>query len=113
MAASSTLMITEAERRFPVRIRVAVPAGGIGELHQIHSWLDENCGAYGWAMTPAGLRGVVNDAVAIYFADAVLAGAFVARWCAGQKPETEDGAFRFRDDAPTPRRVARDHKSPP
>ena len=33
----------------------------------MQAWLDENCGADGWAMTPAGLRGVVNDAVAIYF----------------------------------------------
>jgi hypothetical protein len=32
----------------------------------------------GWAMTPAGLRGVVNDAVAIYFLDAMLAAAFRA-----------------------------------
>jgi hypothetical protein len=31
MAASSRLMITEAERRFPVRIKVAVPEGGLGE----------------------------------------------------------------------------------
>jgi hypothetical protein len=31
----------------------------------MHAWLDENCSAYGWAMTPAGLRGVVNDALAI------------------------------------------------
>jgi hypothetical protein len=30
-------------------------------------WLDQNCGADGWKMTPTGLRGVVNDAVAIYF----------------------------------------------
>jgi hypothetical protein len=30
MAASSKLMITEAEGRFPVRIRLAIPAGGFG-----------------------------------------------------------------------------------
>jgi len=29
MAASSKLMITEAERRFPVRIKIAVAEGGI------------------------------------------------------------------------------------
>jgi hypothetical protein len=28
------------------------------------------------------MRGVLNDAVSIYFLDATLAGAFVARWCA-------------------------------
>jgi hypothetical protein len=113
MAASSKLMISEAERRFPVRIRVAIPESGIGALHEIHSWLDANCGADGWAMTPAGLRGIVNDAVAIYFPDTGLATAFVARWCAGQKPQTEHGAFRFREDEPKPRVPAQHHRSPP
>jgi hypothetical protein len=57
MAASSRLMIREAERRFPVRLRVAVPEGGFGEwLDRTIAWLDENCGADGWVMTPAGLR---------------------------------------------------------
>jgi hypothetical protein len=32
-------------------------------------------------MTPSGMRGVLNDAVSIYFTDATLASAFVARWC--------------------------------
>jgi hypothetical protein len=46
MAASSKLMISEAERRFAVRIRLAIPAGGLGErLNQMHAGLDENCGA--------------------------------------------------------------------
>ena len=68
MAASSKLMISEAERRFPVRIRLALPAGGFGtRLTEIHARLDDNCGANGWAMAPSGLRGVVNDAVAVYF----------------------------------------------
>ena len=49
------------------------------------AWLDENCGADGWAMTPSGMRGVLNDAVSIYFADVTLASAFVARWCVGTK----------------------------
>jgi hypothetical protein len=43
------------------------------------AWLDENCGADGWALTPSGVRGVLNDAISIYFADATLASAFVAR----------------------------------
>jgi hypothetical protein len=86
MAASSRLMITEAERRFPVRIKLALPSGGLGErLDQMHAWLDENCGADGWAMTPSGLRGVLNDAVAIYFLDATTAAGFVARWCAATR----------------------------
>src|SRR5215472_4208272 len=66
-------MITSAERRFPVRIRIAVPPTGLGQRYpQITAWLDENCGASGWAMTPSGTRGPLNDAVSIYFADATL-----------------------------------------
>jgi hypothetical protein len=67
-------IITMAERRFPVRIRIAVPLGGFGRRHtQMTGWLDENCGSDGWAMTPSGMRGVLNDAISIYFADATLA----------------------------------------
>jgi hypothetical protein len=40
------------------------------------AWLDENCGADGWAMTPSGTRGVLNDAVAIYFPDPACAAAW-------------------------------------
>jgi hypothetical protein len=106
MAASSKLMITEAERRFPCRIKIGVPIGGLGgRLTKMQTWLDENCGADGWAMTPAGLRGVVNDAVAVYFLDATSAAAFVARWCAGSHVEIDDGAYRVREDQPI-RRVA-------
>src|ERR1700732_1751832 len=87
-------MITTAERTFPVRIRFAIPPGGLGRRHaQITAWLDENCGADGWAMTPSGMRGVLNDAVSIYFLDATLASALVARWCAGYKVETAGGVF--------------------
>jgi hypothetical protein len=58
MAASSNFMIAEAERRFPVRIRIGVPSDGLGSrLDRIKEWLDENCGASGWAMTPSGARG--------------------------------------------------------
>jgi len=59
-------MIFSAERRFPVRIRIGVPPGGFGQRYaEITAWLDENCGADGWAMTPSGMRGVLNDAVSI------------------------------------------------
>jgi hypothetical protein len=34
-------------------------------------------------MTPSGNRGVLNDAVSIYFLNPTLASAFVTRWCAG------------------------------
>ena len=62
-----------AERRFPVRIRIGVPPGGFGQRYaELTAWLDGNCGADGWAMTPSGMRGVLNDAVSIYFLDATL-----------------------------------------
>ena len=64
-------------------------------------------------MTPSGARGVVNDAIAVYFADATIAGAFVARWCVGHKADSTDGLFRVRDDAPTTRIGAATHKTPP
>jgi hypothetical protein len=103
----------ESDLRFPVRIRIAAPASGLGErLNQMHSWLEENCGATGWAMAPSGMRGVVNDALAIYFLGAAIAGAFVARWCAGRKPEIDEGAFMVREDAPAPRIGAKQHKTP-
>jgi hypothetical protein len=70
-------MVTVAERCFPVRIRIAIPLNGLGQRHtHITAWLDENCGANGCAMTPSGTRGVLNDALSIYFADATLASAF-------------------------------------
>ena len=87
-----------------MRIRIGVPPHGVGErIDQIDAWLDANCGADGWAMAPDGLHGVLNDAIAIYLYDATPAGAFVARWCAGYKVESADGAFQIREDAPTPR----------
>ncbi len=113
MAASSKLMIIEAERRFPVRIRVGVPLEGLGgRLDQMRAWLDANCGADGWALTPTGMRGVLNDALSFYFLDPTIAGAFVARWCAGYKVETAEGVFRVRDDEPTPRTGAGLHRTP-
>jgi hypothetical protein len=97
-------MITVAERRFPVRIRIGVPPSGLGPRYaKIIAWLDENRGADGWAMTPSGMRGVLNDAVSIYFLDATLASAFVARWCAGYTVETAGGVFQVREDEPLPR----------
>jgi len=78
----------EAECRFIVRIRIAVPSEGLGsQLDQMIEWLDANCGPGFWAMAPSGASGVVNDALAIYFRDPVLAGAFVTRWCIGCRIE--------------------------
>jgi hypothetical protein len=41
MAASSGFMIGEAERRFPVRIRIGVPPDGLGYRLDGKAWLDE------------------------------------------------------------------------
>ena len=113
MPGSPRDMILSAERRFPVRLRIGVPPGGFGQRYtEMTSWLDENCGADGWAITPSGMRGVLNDAVSIYFLDATLASAFVARWCAGYKVETAGGVFTVRDDAPSPRVGAPLHRTP-
>ncbi|HEV8032336.1 MAG TPA: hypothetical protein VGP42_15095 [Stellaceae bacterium] len=112
MAASSKLMISEAERRFPVRIKLALPSGGLGErLDQMHAWLDENCGADGWAMTPSGLRGVLNDAVAIYFLDATTAAGFVARWPARSLRRLR-GRSGVRENTPAPRVGVAAHRTP-
>jgi len=86
MSGNPREIVMMAERRFPVRIRIGVPPSGLGQRYtEITEWLDGNCGADGWAVTPSGLRGVLNDAVSIYFADATLASAFVARWCIGPR----------------------------
>jgi hypothetical protein len=58
------------------------------------------------------MRGVPNDAISIYFADATLASAFVARWCAGSRIETTGGVFQVREDAPAPRIGAGLHRTP-
>ena len=78
----------------------------------MHEWLDHNAGADGWATTPSGERGVPDDALSIHLADATIASAFVARWCIGHRAEVEDGLFRIRDDEPTRRVRAKDHKTP-
>ena len=103
----------EAERRYAVRVRIAVPPGGLGrQIEIIHAWLDETCGAEGWATAPAGTTGVVNDALALYFEDAAFAHAFVARFCCGFRVETIAGAFAVRTDMPAERRAAPVHKTP-
>jgi hypothetical protein len=81
------------------RIRIAVAPEGLGRQHgRMTAWLDENCGADGWAMSPSGMQGVPNDAVSIYFPNPALAAACVARWCIGYyKVETAEGAFQVRE----------------
>jgi hypothetical protein len=43
------------------------------------------------------MRGVLNDAISLYSADATLASAFVTRWCIGSKAATADGVFQMRE----------------
>jgi hypothetical protein len=81
----------------------------------MHAWLDEVCGEAGWTSAPAGFTGVVNDAVAFYFADAALAQAFVNRFCCGYRPveinRTIEGAFSLHSEDP-PARAALVQKTP-
>jgi hypothetical protein len=113
MAGNPREMIAAAERRFPVRVKIGVSPSGLGQRHtQITAWLDKNCGADGWAMTPSETRRVLNDALSIYFGDATLASAFVARWCVGTKVETAGGVFEVREDEPEPQVGAGLHRTP-
>jgi hypothetical protein len=59
--------VRDAERRFPVRIRIGIPPEGLGG--RLDKWLDANCGSDAWISMPSSTRGVVNDALASYFAD--------------------------------------------
>jgi hypothetical protein len=114
MPGNPRAIVRDAEREYPVRVRLALPGNGLGKMiEEMHAWLDENCGADGWTIAPAGTRGVVNDAIAVYFRDATLAAAFVARWCAGGTAVTENGAFKPRRDAPKRRVPSAPHSSPP
>ena len=114
MTRASVQARQQAERRFPVRVRIAVPPEGLGrQIEVMHAWLDETCGVDGWAATPAGFVGILNDAIAFYFEDAAFAHAFVARFCCGYRVETIAGAFAVRAEAAVPpRRAALAHKTP-
>jgi hypothetical protein len=58
-------------------------------------------------MTPAGLRGVVNDAVAVHFLDATLAAAFMSPGAPGPTAEmnliaaADGAAMVYLQDLPT------------
>jgi hypothetical protein len=76
------------------------------------AWLDENGGSDGWAITLSGIRGVLNDVLSIYFADAKLSSASVTRWYVGAKVETTGGVFQVREDEPDARVGAGLHRTP-
>jgi hypothetical protein len=85
------------------RVLVAVPPSGFGaQLWVMRAWLDETCGPSGWTSAPAGTEGIVNDAVAFYFADPDCARAFVGRFCCGYREVAGDGGIRH----PVARRAA-------
>lgn len=68
------------------RVLVGLPPEGLGpQLAGMRAWLNHHGGADGWTAAPAGTGGVVNDAIAFYFADPALARAFIARFCCGYR----------------------------
>jgi hypothetical protein len=74
------------------RVLVAVPPAGFGaQLRIMRAWLDQSCGPAGWGSAPAGAGGIVNDAVAFYFADRAAAGAFVDRFSCGYRAAPPQG----------------------
>jgi hypothetical protein len=74
------------------RVLIAVPPSGFGaQLAIMQAWLDQNCGRAGWEAAPAGIAGIVNDAVAFYFADRAAARAFVERFSCGYRAAPPQG----------------------
>lgn len=74
------------------RVLVAVPPAGLeGQFAIMRGWLDMTCGAHGWSASPAGLDGVLNDAVAFYFTDRAIAVAFVERFACGYRAAVRPG----------------------
>ena len=59
-----------------------------------------------------GIRGVVNDALAIYFLDATMATAFVVPLVCDTEARDRGWEYRVRNDEPTPRIGAGLHKTP-
>ena len=99
-----------AERQFPARIVVRVPEGGMGHRYTaMTDWLDENCGIDGWAIAPAGTRGVLNDAVAVYVSTPTCAVGLVARWLRRANPP---GCYELRQDELARRVPMRRHRTP-
>ena len=77
--------------RYPWRVLIAVPPTGFrAQLRVMQAWLDQSCGRAGWEAAPAGLAGIVNDAIAFYFADRQAARAFVARFSCGYRAESRN-----------------------
>jgi hypothetical protein len=89
-----------------------VPPGGIGTRYTpMVDWLDEHCGVDGWSITPAGMRGLLNDALAVYVNTPACALAFVERWLV--RGDDPPGFYELRQDEPAKRVPLPSHKSPP
>jgi hypothetical protein len=74
------------------RVLIAVPPTGFGAQFAImQAWLDRYCGPTGWEAAPAGITGIVNDAVAFYFADPAAARGFVDRFSCGYRTTSPQG----------------------
>jgi hypothetical protein len=73
------------------------------------NWLDEHCGVDGWAIGPAGTRGIPNDAIAVYVGNPTCALAFIARWCVAGDPS---GMYEFRQIDPETRVPIPGHSTP-
>lgn len=68
------------DRRFPVRLRVAVPPNGFGQrLNEMHAWLRENVGRGNFA-THGFHRPGVQQACLWYFLNVGTAHEFVERF---------------------------------
>jgi hypothetical protein len=112
-------IIAEAESRFPIRIAIRVPPDGFGQRYgPMCRWLAENCGVDGWSIAPAGTRGILNDAVAVYVNSPSCAVGFVARWCRpkvvtpeGCVPGDPPGFYELRQYEPARRVPMQPHKN--
>ena len=68
------------ERRFPIRLRVAVPASGFGQrLDEMHAWLNQHVGRGRFAIHGYNQPGV-RHACLWYFTEVAAAHAFVERF---------------------------------
>jgi len=89
--------ILDAERPFPVRIRVAVPPEGSSDsLDRIIAWLDAELRC-GWVDLDSIQRARRRQRCAGHlFRRYNVRTAFVARWCVAQKVEIVDGVYPVR-----------------
>jgi hypothetical protein len=72
-----------AERCFPVRVRVAVPSGGLGkQFNDMCAWLNQHARKSGY-FTGAQAGPGLQDVAIFYFVDEKMAAAFVDHFACG------------------------------